>query len=146
MSKEIDIIDNFIDNQQKLINILQHKALILETRNNYLEKKVKELEDINRKNKYQKSKIRKPVRKSIKKTVQVKNPVKEIDTEFTKESVKMKSIGTIISKLFSKIFHYGGDKNSMKPDDNINSDKKTPLGKHVIRGGLPPMPKNKKLD
>ena len=58
----------------------------------------------------------------------------------------MKSIGTIISKLFSKVFHYGGDKNSMKPDDNINSDKKTPLGKHVIRGGLPPMPKNKKLD
>lgn len=146
MSKEIDIIDNFIDNQQKLINILQHKALILETRNNYLEKKVKELEDINRKNKYQKSKIRKPVRKSIKKTVQVKNPVKKIDTEFTKESVKMKSIGTIISKLFSKVFHYGGDKNNMKPDDNINSDKKTPLGKHVIRGGLPPMPKNKKLD
>ena len=146
MSKEIDIIDNFIDNQQKLINILQHKALILETRNNYLEKKVKELEDINRKNKYQKSKIRKPVRKSIKKTVQVKNPVKKIDTEFTKESVKMKSIGTIISKLFSKVFHYGGDKNSMKPDDNINSDKETPLGKHVIRGGLPPMPKNKKLD
>ena len=143
MSKEIDIIDNFIDNQQKLINILQHKALILETRNNYLEKKVKELEDINRKNKYQKSKIRKPVRKSIKKTVQVKNPVKKIDTEFTKESVKMKSIGIIISELFSKVFHYGGDKNSMKPDDNINSDKKTPLGKHVIRGGLPPMPKIK---
>ena len=143
MSKEIDVIDNFIDNQQKLINILQHKALILETRNNYLEKKVKELEDINRKNKYQKSKIRKPVRKSIKKTVQVKNPVKKVDTEFTKESMKMKSIGTIISKLFSKVFHYGGDKNSMKPDDNINSDKKIPLGKHVIRGGLPPMPKIK---
>ena len=36
--------------------------------NNIAEKKVKELEDINRKNKYQKSKIRKPVRKSIKKT------------------------------------------------------------------------------
>ena len=58
----------------------------------------------------------------------------------------MKSIGTIISKLFSKVFHYARDKNIMKPDDNINSDKKTPLGKHVIRGGLPPMPKNKKLD
>ena len=136
MSKEIDIIDNFIDNQQKLINILQHKALILETRNNYLERKVKELEDINRKNKYQKSKIRKPVKKSVKKT----------DTEFTKENVEMKSIGTIISELFSKVFHYARDKNIMKPDDNIYSDKMTPLGKHVIRGGLPPMPKNKKLD
>lgn len=136
MSKEIDIIDNFIDNQQKLINILQHKALILETRNNYLERKVKELEDINRKSKYQRSKIRKPVKKSVKKT----------DIEFTKENVEMKSIGTIISKLFSKVFHYARDKNIMKPDDNINSDKKTPLGKHVIRGGLPPMPKNKKLD
>ena len=55
----------------------------------------------------------------------------------------MKSIGIIISKLFSKVFHYGGDKNSMKPDDNINSDKKIPLGKHVIRGGLPPRPKIK---
>ena len=132
MSKEIDIIDNFIDNQQKLINILQHKALILETRNNYLERKVKELEDINRKNKYQKSKIRKPVKKSVKKT----------DTEFTKENVEMKSIGTIISELFSKVFHYARDNNIMKPDDNINSDKKTPLGKHVIRGGLPTMPKN----
>ena len=97
MSKEIDIIDNFIDNQQKLINILQHKALILETRNNYLERKVKELEDINRKSKYQRSKIRKPVKKSVKKT----------DIEFTKENVEMKSIGTIISKLFSKVFQIG---------------------------------------
>ena len=143
MSKEIDIIDNFIDNQQKLINILQHKALILETRNNYLEKKVKELEDINKRIKYKKSEIRKPIRKSTKKTVPANKSVKKIETEFTKESVKMKSIGIIISKLFSKVFHYGGDKNSMKPDDNINSDKKTPLGKHVIRGGLPPMPKIK---
>ena len=146
MSKEIDVIDNFIDNQQKLINILQHKALILETRNNYLEKKVKELEHINKRIKYKKSEIRKPIRKSTKKTVPANKSVKKVDTEFTKESMKMKSIGTIISKLFSKVFHYGGDKNSMKPDDNINSDKKTPLGKHVIRGGLPPMPKNKKLD
>ena len=87
--------------------------------------------------------IRKPIRKSTKKTVPANKSVKKTETEFTKESVKMKSIGIIISKLFSKVFHYGGDKNSMKPDDNINSDKKIPLGKHVIRGGLPPRPKIK---
>ena len=50
MSKELDAIDTYIDQQQKVLNDTMQKNLLLETKISLLEKQVKDLSDINKKN------------------------------------------------------------------------------------------------
>ena len=50
MSKELDAIDTYIDQQQKVLNDTVQKNLLLETKISLLEKQVKDLSDINKKN------------------------------------------------------------------------------------------------
>lgn len=50
MSKELDAIDTYIDQQQKLLNDTVQKNLLLETKISLLENQVKDLTDINKKN------------------------------------------------------------------------------------------------
>ena len=50
MSKELDAIDTYIDQQQKVLNDTMQKNLLLETKISILEKQVKDLSDINKKN------------------------------------------------------------------------------------------------
>lgn len=50
MSKELDAIDTYIDQQQKVLNDTIQKNLLLETKISLLENQVKDLTDINKKN------------------------------------------------------------------------------------------------
>ena len=50
MSKELDAIDTYIDQQQKVLDDTIQKNLLLETKISLLENQVKDLTDINKKN------------------------------------------------------------------------------------------------
>ena len=48
--KKLDVIDSYIDRQQKYINDLLQEKMLLEAKNSYLNQRVEELEKINKEN------------------------------------------------------------------------------------------------
>ena len=78
MSKELDAIDTYIDQQQKVLNDTVQKNLLLETKISLLEKQVKDLTDINKKNEETIISLQKTSRDSSKQKLNLGNIVKNL--------------------------------------------------------------------
>lgn len=129
--KKLDVIDSYIDRQQKYINDLLQEKMLLEAKNSYLNQRVKELEKINKEN---------------------ENTLNVLNKRFTDQIVHNDNpvnIKNIFGNLFGGRIDNESEIHNMNPVENINDEvsseknepKPRPSGKLVIRGGLPPMPK-----
>lgn len=78
MSKELDAIDTYIDQQQKVLNDTIQKNLLLETKISLLENQVKDLTDINKKNEETIISLQKTTRDSSKQKSNLGNIVKNL--------------------------------------------------------------------
>jgi len=128
--KKLEVINTYIDKQQEHINELIKKNLILESQNTYLNERVKEVERLNK---------------------VIQDKLSYLEKKFTEKNKQNTKFTNMFGNLFGGKSDYDGEVYDMNPVENINDEvhphseedkpKTTPLGKHVIRGGLPPMSK-----
>jgi|TARA_B100000123_G_scaffold165102_1_gene122226 peptidoglycan hydrolase CwlO-like protein len=126
--KKLDVIDSYIDRQQKYINDLLQEKMLLEAKNSYLNQRVEELEKINKEN---------------------EGKLNILNKRFTEKNEQTMNIKSVFGNLFGGKLDNESEVNNMNPVENINDEtpseksesKPSPSGKLVIRGGLPPMPK-----
>jgi regulator of replication initiation timing len=128
--KKLEVINTYIDKQQEHINELIKKNLILESQNTYLNERVKEVERLNK---------------------VIRDKLSYLEKKFTEKNKQNTKFTNMFGSLFGGKSDYDGEVYDMNPVENINDEvyphseedkpKTTPTGKHVIRGGLPPMSK-----
>ncbi len=128
--KKLDVINTYIDKQQEYINEIIKKNLVLESQNTYLNERVKELEKLNK---------------------VIQDRLSYLDKKFTEKNKQNTKFTNMFGGLFGGKSDYDGEIYDMNPVENINDEvhplqnedkpTTTPLGKLVIRGGLPPISK-----
>ena len=108
MSKELDAIDTYIDQQQKVLNDTVQKNLLLETKISLLEKQVKDLTDINKKNEETIISLQKTSRDSSKQKLNLGNIVKNLfkkkknDDDILSDSRQAESVITTTEAVVKK--------------------------------------------